>query len=1031
VLCDPCLSQGSVNRPHHRNKEKILANIYGGNGNDNYYIANASAGDDNFYTALGNDYVEATKGNDSYHLGFVQSKYYWTNSFYDFDTVNYRWASDSYGVGSTDIKIVADLQLGTVKKLDSAGNLLHTDTLIGADAVWGTLASDVFYGRDFWDYEEFQGFGGGDFFDGRGGTDGVVYSGAATTAGIEVELADGVVEWKDGMSDADTLRQIELITGTNFADTYDATDFSATSTNRNSFGQNYNLYNPMGGDDTIIGNGETYLNYGTNLGGSITVDLSGLVDPTTSDHIITNFADDPNSTAGITPGNILASGVNTVRAGNYSDVLIGGGRVNTNGFNNSVSGDESFESFRGNGGNDSIDGKTGFDRAEYNVANQSQGIVVNLAAGTVIGDPRWTGTDTLRGIESISSTYLDDRYDATGFTLSDAANKSVNNGDGKVVLEVSGETLASYAFNEFRAYGGNDTVIGNDATRISFSALVLESLTGPRPSVDIVFDSKNSGSGSYGNTDGGFGYVTFTGVRGVFGSTAGDRIVGSSGYQGLRGYYGNDSLYGGDGNDVLLGFQGTDGALTNPTTLFTDNDRLDGGAGNDLLHGEFGNDTLIGGTGADKMSGGTGNDLYFVDNVGDVVIELSVGGNDTVNSSITHTLTANVENLVLSGTAAINGTGNGGANLLTGNAGNNVLSGGTGADTMLGGAGNDSYVVDNAGDRVFETTTTSNAVNAGGVDTVSSSISFSLAANTGVSFVENLTLTGASAINGTGNALNNALTGNSAINTLSGGAGNDTLNGLGGADQLLGGAGNDTYIVDNAGDKVYETTTTSSTVNASGADTVNSAVSFSLAAYAGVSFVENLTLTGASAINGTGNALNNVLTGNSAANTLSGGAGNDTLVGGAGSDRLTGGTGSDFFQFNSKVGSDTITDFNSAADTFRFSQAGIRVGDGDSAVDGFAVRTATGGFSSATEVVVFTPNAASLSTTAAAAVIGSASSNFAAGATRLFVVDNGTDSGIFLFTSSAANAQVSASELVQIATFNGTTTVAADYVFMA
>ena len=258
----------------------------------------------------------------------MQSKYYWTNSFYDFDTVDYRFANDSYGVGDADIKIVADLQLGTVQKLNaSTGNVLHTDTLVGADAVSASFASDVFYGRNFWDYEQFQGFGGNDYFDGRGGTDGVVYNTATTSAGIEVELADGTVEWKDGVSGIDTLRQIELITGTNFADTFDAAGFGATSTNdRNSFGQTYNLYNPMGGDDTIVGNGDTILNYGTSLGGNITVDLSGLVDGTSSAHIITSFSDDPNSTSGVTPGNILASGVNAVRGGNYSDTLIGGSR---------------------------------------------------------------------------------------------------------------------------------------------------------------------------------------------------------------------------------------------------------------------------------------------------------------------------------------------------------------------------------------------------------------------------------------------------------------------------------------------------------------------------------------------------------------------------------------------------------------------------------------------------------------------------------------------------------------------------------
>ncbi|MEO8296166.1 MAG: calcium-binding protein, partial [Burkholderiales bacterium] len=257
-------------------------------------------------------------------------------------------------------------------------------------------------------------------------------------------------------------------------------------------------------------------------------------------------------------------------------------------------------------------------------------------------------------------------------------------------------------------------------------------------------------------------------------------------------------------------------------------------------------------------------------------------------------LGANVENLTLGGSAAINATGNALDNVLTGNSGNNVLDGGAGNDTMSGGAGDDTYVVDSVSDVVSEGA-------GGGTDTVQTALAYTLGSN-----MENLTLTGSGHVNGYGNELGNVLTGNAGNNTLAGQAGDDTLLGGGGndlliggegADAMAGGTGNDTYGVDNAGDTVTE-------ASGEGTDTVVSLLSFALGAN-----VENLTLGGSAAINAAGNALDNVLTGNSGANTLTGGDGVDTLIGGAGNDTFV-------FDatLNAATNVDVISDF-SAGDT--------------------------------------------------------------------------------------------------------------------
>jgi len=193
----------------------------------------------------------------------------------------------------------------------------------------------------------------------------------------------------------------------------------------------------------------------------------------------------------------------------------------------------------------------------------------------------------------------------------------------------------------------------------------------------------------------------FTGT----GNTLNNVITSGAGNDTLRGGSGNDSINAGAGNDFIYGEGGIDlvyagdgadtvygGAQNDRIFGEYGDDQLMGEDGTDYLHGYFGNDLLDGGAGNDTMVGGVGNDTYIVNSIGDKIVELSGQGTDTVRSSITYSLGSYVDNLTLTASGAINGTGNNGSNKITGNDAANVLTGGAGNDVLDGGAGNDTLV---------------------------------------------------------------------------------------------------------------------------------------------------------------------------------------------------------------------------------------------------------------------------------------------------------------------------------------------------
>jgi Ca2+-binding RTX toxin-like protein len=346
--------------------------------------------------------------------------------------------------------------------------------------------------------------------------------------------------------------------------------------------------------------------------------------------------------------------------------------------------------------------------------------------------------------------------------------------------------------------------------------------------------------------------------------------------------------FGNDGNDTL-------DANGKTTTVI-----LEGGKGSDTLKGGSGDDWLDGGAGDDTISGGKGNDTIVFDNDDNLTILKGGEGLDTLIYRGT-TKDLNINMGVLEVEAAYLGDGN--DTILDYNVTSVIrqipytVCGANGCYTIMIDTPVD--IFENAGEDtiVFEEGININDLQIKKVnnDTVIETIfgdKILIKNFNKYETIENLTFADGSTYKLQGLIIgtqgNDNLVGDSNANMLLGKAGDDIMNGQAGSDNMIGGTGDDIYYIDNTGDILTENSN-------EGIDTVNSSISYTLGAN-----IENLTLSGSSAINGTGNNLDNVIIANSGSNILNGGEGSDTINGGLGADKLVGGLGNDTFVFNSQ-----------------------------------------------------------------------------------------------------------------------------------
>jgi Ca2+-binding RTX toxin-like protein len=841
-----------------------------GGANDDVLIGGGSLSGSN----TGNDNLRGLGGND-YLLGGDGNDYLLGGE--GNDTINGGDGNDTlYG------------EFGNNRLSGGAGN----DTLgdgTGNDTLNGEAGNDTFY---------IHSGGGQDYFNGGDGDDVVIYRGVGTGT-LVVNLLNSSLN--TGQAAGSTYNSIERIVGSPSANN----SITGDSNDNGLFGGNGNdsLYGGDGNDFLRGENGNDYFSGGN---GHDIIDYTGAVG-----NLVVNLLN-PSLNIGEAAGDTYSSIERVMGSRNAKNSLVGDNNNNDlfgGLFNDYLNGGLGDDYLNGSAGDDTLSGAGGNDRLIGGTGNDSYFVdsfdqIIEYAN---------EGQDLV--YSSISYSLGNNLENLTLSSTSNVKFASIN-GTGNSLNNI---IIGDAGSNIITGKAGTDTLIGGlgndvyaiDADVDSGTKTIVEATTGGRDTLDF----RTSDVVVRLNLGFSFPLGTQTVAIKLLPNGLQNRVLlNNSGLQNI------ENAYGGFGDDNIQG-----NALNN--TFF-------GGSGNDILIGAYGDDILDGEAGNDSLIGGSGNDIYYVDNLGDRIIEAANEGQDSVYSSINYSLGDNLENLILTG-FAINGTGNSLNNVITGNSASNSLTGKTGDDTLIGGLGNDIYVIDADTDFGTKTIIETATVGKDTLDFRFSTIAIKLDLTSttptqSLTTANNVLLTfiGVQGIeNVYGGLGNDTITGNALNNVFIGGAGNDSI---------TGGTGDDMYIIDadmDGSDIIVETATGGIDI-VDFRNTTTKAITLDLASLANQNIATGVTLlmSSGSIEHAYGGSLGDKLTGNSLSNNLLGSLGDDTLKGAAGNDLLIGGVGNDTFCFSGTaltgtntvsaiLGVDLISDFAVGVDKIALSKA--------------------------------------------------------------------------------------------------------------